>query len=203
MSLSESQENYYAWTNKLLTACRTRATRAEEAWHYVQVTERQKRGHPHSHILTTWKPHDLVDGFITKWHTEGGRRVKELVPALRSPWLEQRCISAGLGNQYEISQVRENEAASRYVSKYLFKPEMLETVWPKGWKRVRYSQSFPKLPEPETEAIALIKAEHWLELAKQAVVVTPRDQAAAEMCDAMLWGHDVLIKTSKSKPGDE
>jgi len=34
------------------------------------------------------------------------------------------------------------------VAKYLFKQTALDT-WPKGWKRIRYSQNWPKLTERE------------------------------------------------------
>lgn len=199
MSLEEAEKNYLTWTNKVLTAMRTRAKRSDEAWHYVQVTERQKRGHPHSHILTTYKPHDLYIGTVEKWSMVNGQRVKELVPALRSDWLQERVISAGLGNQYDISQVESVEGASRYVAKYMFKPTMFTDEWSKNWRRVRYSQSFPKLPNVKTDAIALIKPEHWLGLAEHAIVVNPRDEASLEECHAMLWGHDVLIRPLKSE----
>lgn len=198
MSLEEAEANYLTWTNKLLTAMRTRAKRANEAWHYVQVTERQKRGHPHSHILTTYAPHDLYLGTVEKWSTVNGQRIKSDVPALRSDWLEARCVSSGLGNQYDISQVESVEGASRYVAKYMFKPTMFSTQWTKNWRRVRYSQSFPKLPDYESEAIALITDEHWLRLAEQAAVVSPRDEASLEACEFMQsFRHDIFIRPLK------
>lgn len=174
MSVEEADEKYGSWTNKLLTACRTRAKRAGESWHYVQVTEKQKRGHPHSHILMTWKPHDLRLGEVEKWRTlQDGSREKYMKEALRSDWLQKRCISAGLGEQYDISKVDTVEGASRYVAKYLFKDTMFSTRWKKDWHRVRYSQSFPKLPpiEGKKKAIALVTQDDWQALAKQAVVI--------------------------------
>jgi hypothetical protein len=194
MTLAESEENYLKWTNKFLTAVRTRAKREEQAWHYVQVTERQKRGHPHSHILTTYKPHDLYLGTKEHWQTIDGRRILELVPALRSKWIEARCISAGLGNQYDISKVDSVEGASRYVAKYLFKDNMFSTDFPKHWKRIRYSQKFPQLPERETDAFVLLKSDDWLKLAKLALVISPCDIPSATECEKYLWGHDILIK---------
>lgn len=198
MSLAEAEAGYLKWTNKLLSAMRYHARKNDEAWHYAAVTERQQRGHPHSHLIGTWKPHDLRDGFKDDWKTINGKRVNVPKPALRSDWLEARCISAGLGNQYDISLVKDAEAVSRYVAKYLFKPEQLETVWPKNWRRIRYSQSFPKLPERKSEAIVLITDEHWLRLAEQAAVVTPLDQASFEACEFMQHcRHDILIRPFK------
>lgn len=194
MSLVESESNYLKWTNKFLTAVRTRAKRESQDWHYVQVTERQKRGHPHSHILTTYKPHDLYLGTKEHWQTIDGKRTLQLVPALRSDWIEQRCISAGLGNQYDISKVDSVEGASRYVAKYLFKDCMFSTEFPKHWKRIRYSQEFPELPAQETDAFVLLKADDWHKLASLAVVVHPRDDIARDECIRQLHGHDVLIK---------
>lgn len=194
MSLAESEANYLKWTNKLLTACRYQAKKRDIEWHYVQVTERQKRGHPHSHILTTYKPHDLYLGTKEHWQTIDGKRTLQLIPALRSDWFEKRCASAGLGNQYDISKVDSVEGASRYVAKYLFKDCMFSTEFPKHWKRIRYSQEFPDLPERETDAFVLLKSEDWLKLAKLAVVVNPRDDIAREQCQKYLLGHDILLR---------
>lgn len=194
ISVSAADENYYHWTSKLIDACRIRAKRAGLDWTYVQITERQKRGHPHSHIISTWKPHDLIMGTRLDWKTINGQRIGEVVDTLRSEWFAKRLDSAGLGSQYDIGKVRDTDGAAKYAAKYLFKAENLLTDWPKKWRRVRYSNSFPKLEKRETEAIALIKPEHWLELAKQAVVVNAKDEASLEMCDAMLWGHDILIR---------
>jgi len=136
ISLQEAEANYYAWTNVLLTNARVKSKRSSDFWAYVQVTERQKksRRHPHSHIITTYLPPDAqatVDG-------RGNR-------AFVSRWFAQANESAGLGSQHRISEVASAEAVSRYVAKYMFKESMTETFPPK-WKRVRYSQNFPKLP---------------------------------------------------------
>jgi len=194
LSLAESEAGYYGWTNKLLTAWRVATKRAGGNWTYVQVTERQRRGHPHSHILTTAAPRDLYDGTKTNWKHVDGRLVSELVPALRSDWFEKRCIAAGLGSQYDISLVESVEGASRYVAKYLFKPTMFTTNWSKGWRRVRYSQSFPARSERETNAMVLLTDADWFALAEKAVIVTPKTAAALDACREHLFGHDVLIR---------
>lgn len=195
MTLAESESNYLTWTNTFLTAVRTRAKRESQDWHYVQVTERQKRGHPHSHILTTYKPHDLYLGTKDHWTHKNGKLTLEKREALRSDWIEQRCISAGLGNQYDISKVESVEGASRYVAKYLFKDCMFSTEFPKHWKRIRYSQEFPELPAQETDAFVLLKADDWQKLAKLALVVNPHDETARNECIKQMRGHDVLIKS--------
>lgn len=192
-----AEANYLKWTNRVLTAMRTRATREGTPWYYVQVTERQKRGHPHSHIITTWKPHDMQAKKRWKWiHNNDGERVRETREALRSDWLEARCVSAGLGPQYDITAVREVEAAARYVAKYLFK-DSLQTQWPKGWKRIRYSQSWPQLPEQDTNARVLLTAEDWYYLAEDAMVVTvsPEDRQSVDRALDGLFGHDVMVRS--------
>lgn len=193
ISLEQAEAGYYAWTNKLLTALRTRASRDGQAWHYVQVTERQQRGHPHSHMITTWKPHDLMPGSRDDWKYVNGELTVQKIDCERSAWFEKRLLSAGLGSQYDVSKARDIDGVSKYVAKYMFKLSMFEANFPKGWKRVRYSQSFPELPVHETDAMLLMTADDWKLLAESALVVKPRDAAALAECEKMLRGHDVLI----------
>lgn len=57
--------------------------------------------------------------------------------------------------------VDSTEACSRYVAKYLFKSQTAD-VWPKGWKRIRYSQNWPKLPENHNpKAFVILTAWDW------------------------------------------
>jgi hypothetical protein len=173
MARGEADTNYGRWTNTLLTRWRTYCSRKGKQWCYVQVTERQKRGHPHSHILTTFCPDDLVEGQVEKWVSENSGVPKPIkVDALRSDYVRRSCVDVGLGDQYDISRVASVEACSRYVAKYLFKDTIFTTVWPTGWKRVRYSQNFPKLPERDTNAFVLLKREDWQKLASLADTVT-------------------------------
>jgi len=202
LSLEDSQAGYYEWTNRLLSAMRYIARRDGKSWHYVQVTERQQRGHPHSHLMTTFFPHDLREGTRESWKYIDGKLTRQEVPALRSDWLRERCISAGLGDQYDISKVRDAEAASRYVAKYLFKPSIFETHWPKNWRRIRYSRSFPKLPENEKLGFPLIKREDWQRLSQLAVVITPGDKASYQRCLEMLHGSDVIVRSFSTTTGD-
>lgn len=136
LSLEDAEENYYVWTNVLLTNARVKAKRSKMYWAYVQVTERQKknRAHPHSHIITTFLPDDAQ---IT--HDNEGNE------AYVSVWFSHANATAKLGNQHRITEIRSSGAVSRYVAKYLFKDTARDTFPPK-WKRVRYSQNYPKPP---------------------------------------------------------
>lgn len=179
LRVSEAEDKYLEWTNRLLTNCRTYAKRKDQTWIYCQVTERQKRRHPHSHILTTFHPLDLFEGHIEKWETDkNGSRRKHDVPALRSNWLQRAVISSGLGEQYDISVVEQPEAASRYVAKYLFKSGIFRGDWPPGWRRIRYSQSFPKLPDKTGDAFILLSAHDWFDLAACADSVRVTEETA-------------------------
>lgn len=163
LSLEDAEANYLKWTNRFLTAIRMKAKRAGVPFSYMAVTERQKRGHPHSHILTNWMPPDAVYGPVTEWTTKDGKRQEVTRDKWRSEWIQARVISAGLGQQYDLSKVESAAAVSRYVAKYLFKDTLL-TVWPKGWKRVRYSQNWLKFDQSNPEAIALVRSDDYLEL---------------------------------------
>jgi hypothetical protein len=189
-----AEKNYGKWTNRLLDACRLQAKRKDLQWHYVQVTERQKRLHPHSHFITTYAPPDARPYSKTSWNKgEDGKREKRVYTALRSDWFASQVCKSGLGEQYEITKVSNPEAASRYVAKYLFKPAIFEDSWPKGWKRIRYSQSFPKSPERESEAIVLIKREDWVRLSYEAVVVNCPDLDVYEIVTTKMCGSDTII----------
>ena len=192
---AEAEAGYLEWTNRFLDACNKRGKRRHQEWAYVQVTERQKRGHPHSHILTTFCPLDLYDRKVEKWK-EGVNHKMELHTAnvLGSHWLAKEVVKSGLGEQYDISFVESVEGAARYVAKYLFKRSMFETNWPKGWRRVRYSQSFPKLEKKKTDAFVLLGEKDWLKLAKKAVVVNVNDAAILPDVRFYLKRHDVIVK---------
>lgn len=202
LSEDEATKNYLAWTSKFLDAAYAKAKRAGAAWFYVQVTEKQKRGHPHSHILTTFAPSDVVEGTKTNWRTDNtGSVVREELPALRSAWLQSAVISAGLGDQYDISQVRTVEAASRYVAKYMFKDSQFGAHFPKRWKRVRYSQSWPDFAKPKTDAFVLLSADDWRHLASVAIVVDVERGEAFDAANYFLRGHDVVIHEKAAENG--
>lgn len=200
VSLAESEAHYLEWTNRLLTTLRTNATRRKIEWSYVQVTERQKRGHPHSHLITTYYPDDLVDGFKPSWSYIGGKYEVVLRACLRSDYIQERCVSAGLGDQYDISRVKSAEGVSRYVAKYLFKDTIFETTWRKNWKRVRYSNSFPKMPDKTNDdAFPLITEQDWSYFRAIAVVAIPHDESSEVALFQMTHGSDILIKPIRAK----
>lgn len=176
MSYEEAEAGYLTWTNRLFSAWRARTKSKGGQWCYVQVTERQTRGHPHSHILTTANIGDLYLGHVWKERkqNDGSTRTEREI-ALRSDWFMSAVERAGLGSQYDISIASSPEGASRYVAKYLFKPSIFENTWPKGWKRVRYSQNFPRLPERETDAFVLLSDEDWRWLGRRASIVEVQD----------------------------
>jgi hypothetical protein len=190
-----AEEKYGKWTNGLLDACRLRSKREGGQWHYVQVTERQKRLHPHSHFITTYAPHDIKTTVVRKQKKqERGQPQYILSELLRSDWFESQIKRSGLGEQYEITKVRNAEAASRYVAKYLFKPSIFRDDWPKGWKRIRYSQSFPDAPERETNAIVLLTQEDWYKLASKTAIVTVGTLDDFEEVSNRLHFHDTIVR---------
>jgi len=193
LSVEKAEAGYLQWTNRFLTACRVKAKRCDMDWYYVQVTEKQKRGHPHSHLLTTFDPQDTYLGRKFGHATRNGIREQTAEYAFRSDWIQAQVIRSGLGEQYDISFVHTPAAASRYVAKYMFKDAMFETHYRKGWKRVRYSQNFPKLPERETSAFVLLSTADWQKLAKlAAVIATDSANTKAEVL-YRLGGHDILV----------
>lgn len=154
MSLEDAEKHYLEWTNKLLTAWRYQTKKAAQHWCYVQVTERQQRGHPHSHFICTMCPDDAITA-----HDESGSEY------LASRWFVQANVRVGLGSQCKLTAIRDAAAASRYVSKYLFKDSMF-TRFPRKWKRVRYSRNYPKPLQYEvTDDVVILKCfGDWLAL---------------------------------------
>ncbi len=186
MTSDEAEGGYLLWTNRLLSVCRADAKKTGQSWIYASVTERQKRGHPHSHFLSTYLPHDAAPFKVWKWQTVEGKRAYVEVDVYKSEWFRQKCVAAGLGEQYDISRVRDQKKVSRYVAKYMFKQSAFEGGWPIGWRRVRYSQSFPKLPERDTEAFVLMKSADWQKLAGLAQTITCNDAQTFERTNAIM-----------------
>lgn len=200
-------EHYLEWTNRLLDAARAKATRATrdhepEPWSYVQVTEKQDRSHPHSHLLMSFMPADTVLGFVEKWAKGKNGWRMTIVPALRSDWLAGEVVKAGLGEQYDISEIETIEAASRYVAKYMFKRSQFTDKFPPGWKRVRYSHSWPKLPEVKTNAFPLLSREDWGRLSASAVVIDAKDERAYRECVHWLGGEGIPINRAYADEGE-
>jgi len=196
MTYEDAQNGYLVWTNKLLTRLRVSCKRSDKRWAYASVTERQTRMHPHSHYLTTYCPDDIL--YIAKGQPKHYCTSGEYFPAkhntLQSYSLERACCDCGLGRQYDLSELESIEGASRYVAKYLFKETIFTDKWPKGWRRVRYSQNWPKLPEVKSDAMILLTAFDWLALSKKAVRIITKDDGARKVCERALSGNDVIIQ---------
>jgi hypothetical protein len=190
----EADDGYGQWTNKLLDAWRLQSKRTHQKWAYVQVTERQARGHPHSHILTTFCPVDVVShDWRKKRVTVEGKSQMAWVSAFRSNYIQSSVVRAGLGPEYDITPAGKIEAVSRYVAKYLFKDNIFNTIWPKNWRRIRYSQSFPKLERIHTDAFVLLKRADWTRLSQLAVLVSTKDAFCKGEAEFWLRGSDVIL----------
>jgi len=194
ISVQEAEKNYLLWTHKFMDSCRDKAKRTHSEWSYVAVTERQKRGHPHSHILTTWSPPNQYERKVDKWAKDAqGILRKTSVQEIGSRFIERSLRNSGLGTQYNVSIARTIEGTARYVAKYLFKDSVFTTTWPPGWKRVRYSNNFPKLEWPKSEAFVLLKREDWQKLARVAVAVAVNDDTCLNEVNHWLRGSDMIV----------
>lgn len=158
MPLATAEAEYLKWTNRLLTAARTKCSRSGGFWAYVQVTERQKRLHPHSHLICTYAPDDCIP-YLKGETLPNGRKAKHA--CLWSEWFRAANIKAGLGAECDLTIIENAVAVAVYVSKYLFKDSMT-TKFQKGWRRLRYARKFPALPEPKNvEAFPLVTIHDW------------------------------------------
>lgn len=195
ISVKQAEYGYPKWTNTILTRWRTYSKRHNKEWCYSQVTERQKRGHPHSHILTTFCPPDAKAGRKGKWKTDAqGNKAWVEKDTILSDYVLNSCIDAGLGTQYDISRVESVEGASRYVAKYLFKPTIFTTIWPKGWRRVRYSNNFPKREDKQSTAFVLMTREDWRKLERVATVISVTDYVVGEIVKHHIPNTQVLFR---------
>lgn len=178
LSLEAAEANYYNWTNKLLTYMRRDCKGNGQFWAYAQVTERQQRQHPHSHLISTYAPSDAIPSIKIKNDVP-----REVLVSKRFAELNER---AGLGSQHEITHIDIPEAVAVYVSKYLFK-DSASTIWPKGWKRVRYSRTWPKLPDRHADiAWPLITMADWQRVQALDMTVYADSQVTLEAAYARL-----------------
>jgi hypothetical protein len=191
-----AERDYLKWTNNLLTRLRVATKRASGEWCYAAVTERQKRQHPHSHFITTYCPPDAV--VVKKGEGKYYHTAALWFPAkhttLESKSLERACVECGLGFQYDISRVESVEAGSRYMAKYLFKDSIFSTIWPKNWRRVRYSQNWPKLADKAGTAFILLSAGDWIRLGNAALIVRTQNDGVKEIVRSNLYRADVIIQ---------
>ena len=162
MTLGDAEVGFPRWTNRLLSTMRARSKQQSQVWFYACVTERQKRGHPHCHLLCSFCPDDAV-AFEKGELLPNGIFAKH--SCLFSQWFVDRNVSAGLGRMCDLSEVESAQGAATYLSKYFFK-DALHTPWPIHWRRVRYSHSWPKLPdESSPDAFAVVNLADWRKVA--------------------------------------
>jgi len=187
---------YLEWTNRFLTRIRTSYKRAGCEWYYASVTERQKRQHPHSHLITTYHPDDgiLVKKGEGKYFYTTGETFTATHDTIQSRVVECAATESGLGNQYDISRVESVEAGSRYMAKYLFKESIFSTIWPKNWRRVRYSKNWPKLDDKAGTAFILLSAADWFRLGNAALIVRTQNDGVKEIVRSNLYHADVIIQ---------
>lgn len=219
LKVGEAEKGYLEWTNKLLTNLRGQTNRGlgkgdvpykdcpegVDYWCYVQVTERQRRKHPHSHILTTYRPVDIFDsdgeiiiGVKQQWEQVNGEKIPYWKDAVRSNDLQSAVCSCGLGEQYDISPVRDISAVARYIGKYLFKSSLL-TKWPPNWRRVRYSHNWPKSEVlPKSQAFPIIKKQDWYKLATLTDVVTCFDGETAQAVAHYMWAYGTKVRQKQA-----
>lgn len=168
LDVKTSDDAYLTWTNRLLSTWRARTKKDDQYWCYVQVTERQKRGAAHSHMITTCYPTD-AKAYKKGSLLPNGSYAKH--DCLFSLWFMKKNISAGLGKMTDCTKIESAVGVAVYVSKYLFK-EAQQTLWPKGWKRVRYSHNWPKLEDKSNpDAFPVIRYNDWLKVKALGVAV--------------------------------
>lgn len=97
---------------------RKRVSRKYPGFQYFAVPETHKDGRLHVHMIVT-------ANLPKRWWKNAGR-------------------ACGMGYQTDLQEV-ENAGVTGYVSKYLAKTLQISNL-PKGFRRVRTSQGFPKLP---------------------------------------------------------
>lgn len=172
LDLETADDEYLLWTNRLLSTCRARAKKQGVRWEYVQVTERQQRGAAHSHFIHTFLPDDGVPRIKTK-RDKAGQMVQ--VEHIASEWFVRSNIRAGLGRECLITAVKSEIGVASYISGYLEK-QLSQDVWPKHWKRIRYSRGWPDMAEQPDWARALNGRSDWEQADKQGVLFVAEDE---------------------------
>lgn len=214
--LEDAEKNYLKWTNGFLSTLRAHVKKNAGYWCYAGVTERQQRQHPHSHYLTTFAPKDAFNikanyekyvsevkaineqiDYAERFSPTPYAKVKDY--ELHSTYLMLSARKAGLGVQASIGRVKTPEGASRYTAKYLFK-EAVYTKWPKGWKRIRYSQSWPKFkPRKSGNGFPVFGFQDWADVGSYKGFMITHSLAVYEkallyQCRNVLYEMDRTIK---------
>jgi hypothetical protein len=80
---------------------------------------------------------------------------------ITNKWLKENSVACGMGRQTKAVRLREPKASGFYVSKYISK-SLSETLFPKRFKRVRYSNDFPEFEFESKESEYTWNAVHKL-----------------------------------------
>lgn len=104
---------------------RERANYERKGFQYVLIPEQHKNGRLHVHALET--------------------------AGLGKRWWKDNARECGLGFMADEQIARTAGGAAVYVTKYLTK-SIAYQEWPKGFRRVRVSQRWPKLPAEQLQA---------------------------------------------------
>lgn len=155
LALENADDGYYEWTNRALSNLRYQAKKQGQPWVYVQVTERQQRGHAHSHFIHTFAPDDA------SVHQDAKGRFH-----LVSEQFRMAVVQSGLGPQCQITVVDSPEKVAIYISGYL-KKHINADVFPPSWRRVRWSQKWPELPEMASAYAAVVRTKQDFQHADQ------------------------------------
>lgn len=129
----QAKASLFVWP-KAWSKLSQRARRKAKDFQYLLIPEQHKNGRLHVHAIET-----------------GG---------LGERWWKDNARACGLGYMAEEEEVRSPGGAAYYVVKYLTK-SLQTDVWPKGFRRVRTSQRWPKLPHaPLPEGWLFAPLEH-------------------------------------------
>jgi hypothetical protein len=146
------------WHFLTLTAHENCRTSAASLWNlkqgFTKLIERLRRKHGTCHYVLVHEFHAAIaadgtrayhmhilyqcDSPFWEYHYAPLRK-KQKTPKR----LQDIAAECGMGYQVDIQQVEDNERAASYVAKYIGKA-MAEAMYPKRFKRVRYSQGFPE-----------------------------------------------------------
>lgn len=101
---------------------------------WTKLTERLRRKNGTKHYV-----------LIHERHTDGTLHIHMLYNAkVTKTWLKKNCRQCGMGFMADIQVLRDPKSAGKYVTKYLTKAISQGDDFPLRFKRVRYSNKFPK-----------------------------------------------------------
>lgn len=104
---------------------RKRVVYRQQKISYIMIPEQHQSGVMHCHVLAT---------------NEQSKK-----------WWKDNAYKSGLGYQVKVKPVIDPGQGAFYVCKYIGK-DFVSVTWPKGFRRVRVSQDWPRLELPEGES---------------------------------------------------